>query len=54
LFNLIMNIIAHINSALSDVGASFASKHVVTIVFVCDSLHNMEVLSPPSKLRNLA
>jgi len=33
-----------INSALADDGASFASKHIVMIVFVHDSLYNMEVL----------
>jgi len=43
-----------IDSTLADDGASFASKHVVMIVFVHDPPHNMEVLSPPSKLRNLA
>jgi len=37
-----------INSALPDNGASLASKHVVTIVFVHDPPYNMEVLSPPS------
>jgi len=38
-----------LNSALVDDGASFASKHAVTIAFVHDPPRNMEVLSPPSK-----
>jgi len=34
-------------------GASYTSKHVVTIVFIHDSPHHMEVQSPLSKLRKL-